>query len=271
MAGTLVGNASLDIRLDIYATVNHFLTSLTLRWRFAMASGEIMVGDVTQTRYRRATKAMMRLNPAYLKSYTSEEINAMEWESLESAMALWSPHFHVDIASVLAVERRLCAHVLEPLPRPSLFKQLDMIDAVARERERLDELFSSESATLAAIRERTCEVEHALERAASGVFLVFGLRIDTLYVTDADADVGHVPKIVQYTVNYLKCLASDDYRALIDTALRVDLERSDEDEDTGKGDRAQLAKAMASVLEALHRHVEATRCARTRWRRTSWP
>ena len=59
---------------------------------------------------------MMRLNAAYLKSYTPEEIDAMEWESLESAMALWSPHFHVAIASVLVAERRLCARVLEPLP-----------------------------------------------------------------------------------------------------------------------------------------------------------
>ena len=58
----------------------------------------------------------MRLNPAYLKSYTPEAIDDMEWESLESAMALWSPHFHVAIASVLAAERRLCARVLEPLP-----------------------------------------------------------------------------------------------------------------------------------------------------------
>ena len=41
----------------------------------------------------------------------------MEWESLELAMALWSPHFHMAIASVLVAERRLYARVLEPLPR----------------------------------------------------------------------------------------------------------------------------------------------------------
>jgi hypothetical protein len=234
---------------------------------------------------------MMRLNPAYLKSYTPEEIDAMEWESLESAMALWSPHFHVAIASVLVAERRLCARVLEPLPpavwpecfakiaarivaaffrfadgvsaaarEPQrLFKLLDMLDAVVLERERLDELFTSESATLVAIRERTREVERALARAASGVFFEFGLRIETLYVTGAGgADAGHVPKIVRYAVNYLKCLASDDYRALMDTALRADLDGGDEGEGEGGG-RAPLAEAAASVLEALHRHVEAAR------------
>ena len=243
----------------------------------------------------------MRLNPAYLKSYTPEAIDDMEWESLESAMALWSPHFHVAIASVLAAERRLCARVLEPLPpavwpecfakiatrivaaffrfadgvaaaarEPQrLFKLLDMLDAVVRERERLDELFSSESATLVAIRERTREVERALARAAAGVFFEFGLRIETHYVAGAGAGAGHVPKIVRYAVNYLKCLASDDYRALMDTALRAERERGgggeDEDRSEGVGGRAPLAEAASNVLEALHRHVEAARpvCADT--------
>jgi len=232
----------------------------------------------------------------------------MEWESLESAMALWSPHFHVAIAAVLAAERRLCARVLEPLPpavwpecfakiatrivaaffrfadgvaaaarEPQrLFKLLDMLDAVVRERERLDELFSSESATLVAIRERTREVERALARAAAGVFFEFGLRIETHYVAGAGAGAGHVPKIVRYAVNYLKCLASDDYRALMDTALRAERERGgggeDEDRSEGVGGRAPLAEAASNVLgRCTGTSRRRARCARTRWRRTSWP
>jgi hypothetical protein len=58
----------------------------------------------------------MRLNPAYLKSYTPEAIDDMEWESLESAMVLWSPHFHVAIASMLPAKRQLCTRMLQPLP-----------------------------------------------------------------------------------------------------------------------------------------------------------
>ncbi|KAL6646189.1 hypothetical protein ACP70R_017797 [Stipagrostis hirtigluma subsp. patula] len=272
MARTLAGNDCLDICLDIYV----------------------------KTRYRRAAKAMMRLNPAYLKSYTPEAIDAMEWESLEAAMALWSPHFHVAVASVLAAERRLCARVLEHLPAAvwpecfakiatrivaaffrfadgvaaaarepqRLFKLLDMLDAVVRERGRLDELFSSESVTLVAIRERTREVERALARAAAGVFFEFGLRIETHYVTGAGAGAeagGHVPKIVRYAVNYLKCLASDDYRALMDTALRAERERGggvggeDAEKGAGGGEHTPLAEAASNVLEALHRHVEAAR------------
>ena len=60
---------------------------------------------------------MMWLNQAYLKSYTPEEIDTMEWESMESAMALWSPHFHRAIASMLTAERQLYARVLVPLPQ----------------------------------------------------------------------------------------------------------------------------------------------------------
>ncbi|KAF8653725.1 hypothetical protein HU200_061837 [Digitaria exilis] len=268
MARTLTGNDCLDICLDIYV----------------------------KTRYRRAAKAMMRLNPAYLKCYTPEEIDEMEWESLESAMALWSPHFHVAIADVLAAERRLCERVLEPLPpavwpecfakiasriaaaffrfadgvsaaarEPQrLFKLLDMLDAVIRERERLDALFSGESATLIAIRDRTREVERALARTAASVFFEFGLRIETHHhvVVSGAGDAGHVPKIVRYAVNYLKCLASDDYRALMDTALRAERDRAgDEENDGGE----PLAEAASNVLEALHRHIEAARraCADT--------
>ncbi|CAO2169683.1 unnamed protein product [Urochloa humidicola] len=271
IARTLASNDCLDICLDIYV----------------------------KTRYRRAAKAMMRLNPGYLKSYTPEAIDGMEWESLETAMALWSPHFHVAVASVLTAERRLCARVLggEPLPpavwpecfariaarivaaffrfadgvaaasrEPQrLFKLLDMLDAVARERGRLDDLFSVEesSATLLAIRERAREVEQALARAAAAVFFEFGLRVEAHHVGADVAAAGDVPKIVRYAVNYLKCLASDDYRALMDAALRAERDRAggedDEDDRSEGGAPPPLAEAAANVLEALRRHVEAAR------------
>jgi hypothetical protein len=90
---------------------------------------------------------MLRLNLAYLKSYTSEAIDDMEWESLESAMALWSPHFHMAIASVFPAERHLYARVLEPLPSvvwpecfakiaariaAAFFRSTDVVAAAAR-------------------------------------------------------------------------------------------------------------------------------------------
>uniref|UniRef100_A0A0D9X9U4 Exocyst subunit Exo70 family protein n=1 Tax=Leersia perrieri TaxID=77586 RepID=A0A0D9X9U4_9ORYZ len=265
MARTLAGNDCLDICLDIYV----------------------------KARYRRAAKAMMRLNPEYLKSYTPEAIDAMDWESLESAMSRWGPHFHVAISGVLAAERRLCSRVLAALPpavwpecfakiaarivsaffrfadgvssssgaaarEPQrLFKLLDMHAAVASEGDRLDDLFSSssgdgdgendQSATLLAIRERATEVELALSRAAAAAFFEFTLRVETHHaaVSVSVSGDGHVSKIVRYAVNYLKCLASDDYRRLIESALSA-----------GGGD---FAEAAGSVMEALRRHVEEAR------------
>jgi hypothetical protein len=233
---------------------------------------------------------MVRLNPAYLKS----AIDDMEWESLESAMALWSPHFHVAVAAVLAAERWLCARVLDPLPSAiwpecfakiaarivaaffrfadgvaaaarepqRLFKLPDMLDAGIRERDRLDALFatepSSSSATLRAIRERAREMERTLARAAAGVFFEFGFRVETHHVTGADAAGEHVPKIVRYAVNYLKCFASEDYRALVNAALRAEREPRDECEDvviSEEGGPTPLAEAASNVLVALRRHV----------------
>ncbi|KAK3123882.1 hypothetical protein QOZ80_8AG0637520 [Eleusine coracana subsp. coracana] len=279
MATTLAANDCLDICLDIYVNA----------------------------RYRRAAKAMMRLNPAYLKSYTPEAIDGMEWESLESAMALWVPHFHVAVGSVLPAERALCARVLghnNPLLPPAvwpecfakiaariaaaffrfadgaaaasrepqrLFKLLDMLDAVRRERDRLDALFfsgdgESSSPTLLAIRARASEVERALARAAAGVFFEFGLRVETHHVHVSNADAGHVPKIVRYAVNYLKCLASDDYRALMGAALLAERDPDlhddlHEEEDKVNARSSPLAEAAASVMDALRRHVETARRA----------
>jgi exocyst complex component 7 len=231
---------------------------------------------------------MVRLNPAYLKS----AIDDTEWESLESAMALWSPHFHVAVAAVLAAERWLCARVLDPLPSAiwpecfakiaarivaaffrfadgvaaaarepqRLFKLPDMLDAGIRERDRLDALFASEpsssSATLRAIRERAREMERTLARAAAGVFFEFGFRVETHHVTGADAAGEHVPKIVRYAVNYLKCLASDDCRALVEAALRAEREPRDECEDGVISEvvhATPLAEAASNILEALRR------------------
>ena len=68
-------------------------------------------------------------------------------------------------------------------------------------------------------RERTREVERALARAAASVFYEFGLRVETHYIAGAGAACAQNH---QYTLNYLKCLAFDDYCWLIvDTQLNT--------------------------------------------------
>ncbi|GJN15709.1 hypothetical protein PR202_gb02646 [Eleusine coracana subsp. coracana] len=233
MATTLAANDCLDICLDIYVNA----------------------------RYRRAAKAMMRLNPAYLKSYTPEAIDGMEWESLESAMALWVPHFHgVAVARCSppsAPSAPACSGKIIPSSRPRCGPSASPRSPPASPRP------SSVVVGDAAGDPR------ALARAAAGVFFEFGLRVETHHhhVHVSDADAGHVPKIVRYAVNYLKCLASDDYRALMDAALLAERDpelhdlHEEKDEDKVNGRSSPLAEAAASVMEALRRHVETARRA----------
>lgn len=54
----------------------------------------------------------MRLNPQYLRTYKPEEIDEMEWESLETAITLWIQHFELALKTVLVSEKRLCNQVL---------------------------------------------------------------------------------------------------------------------------------------------------------------
>lgn len=231
---------------------------------------------------------MMRLNPEYLKSYTPEDVDAMEWEALESAMALWGPHFHVAISGVLAAERWLCARVLAPLPpavwpecfakiaariaaaffrfadgvaaaaarEPQrLFRLLDMLDAVAREGPPRRALLRRVGHAARHPRARARGGARPRARRRRRVLRVRPPRRDALRHRRRRRRVRHVPKIVRYAVNYLKCLASDDYRGTMDAALRA----SAGDDDGG--DSEALAEAASNVLEALHRHVEAARRA----------
>jgi hypothetical protein len=174
---------------------------------------------------------------AALRAVYEAEAEHMRFEgTLDEALLLKLKHpappvddDDVAVASVLPAERHLCERVLECFAKIAirfadaffrfadgvaatarepqrLFKLLDMLDG---ERDRLDDLFSGESAALAAIRVRAREVEHALACDAV-MFFEFGLRMEADYVSGTD-NAGHVPKIVRYAVNYLKCLTPDDY------------------------------------------------------------
>lgn len=60
---------------------------------------------IPQVRYRRAAKALMRLNPENLRTRTPEEIDENEWETLETAITLWIQHLEVAVTTVLVSEK----------------------------------------------------------------------------------------------------------------------------------------------------------------------
>lgn len=73
---------------------------------------ELIFIQFQQVRYRRAAKALMRLNPDYLRTYNPQEIDEMQWESLETSISLWIQHFELAVKTVFVSEKNLCNKVL---------------------------------------------------------------------------------------------------------------------------------------------------------------
>ncbi|XVF39795.1 hypothetical protein PTKIN_Ptkin01aG0061000 [Pterospermum kingtungense] len=259
IAETLAANDCLDISIDIFVKV----------------------------RYRRAAKALMRLNPDYLRTYTPEEIDEMEWESLETAMSLWIQHFELAVKTVLVSEKRLCNQVLGGLPEvlvwlecfvkiadkimavffrfgegvarsskepQKLFKLLEMFESLEKLQLEFSEIFEGESGADICIRFR--ELEKLLVHASSKVFWEFGLQIEGTSDGFPQPQDGSVPKLVRYAINYLKYLTTETYSAPMAKVFRTEqvwkagiLSKPETDENL-------LKDAISNIMEALQRNIE---------------
>lgn len=184
----------------------------------------------------------MRLNPDYLKRYTPEEIDEMQWEDLETSISLWMQHLELAVKAVLVSEKRLCRGVLgglmggaiwpecfikiadkimavffrfgEGVARSDkapqkLFKLLDMFDSLEALKPEFEEVFEGEAG--ADICARFRELEKLLVHASTRVFWELGLQIEGSQDGLPPPVDGSVPKLVRYAVNYLKNLAVDSY------------------------------------------------------------
>lgn len=232
----------------------------------------------------------MRLNPDYLRTYTPEEIDEMEWENLETAISLWIQHFKLAVRSVLVSEKTLCSQVLgsirdrilvwpecftkiadkimavffrfgEGVARSNkepqkLFKLLDMYNSLEKLKPEFSVIFEGEAG--ADICSRFRELEKLLVHASTKVFWEFGLRIEGSQDGLPPPQDGSVPKLVRYAINYLKYLASDIYSAPMAQVLKIELSWKagilsvPETED----DQNLLKDAITNVMEAIQRNVE---------------
>ncbi|XP_077233461.1 exocyst complex component EXO70I-like [Tasmannia lanceolata] len=249
---------------------------------------DICIDIFVKVRYKRAAKGLMRLNPDYLKTFAPEEIDEMEWESLESSISLWIQHFELAIKRVLSSEKKLCNQVLsgfmdgliwvecfvkiadkimavffrfgEGVARSSkepqkLFKLLDMFDLTEKLKSEISEIFEGEAG--ADVCSRFRELEKLLVHASSKVFWEFGLQIEGIQDGLPPPQDGSVPKLVRYAINYLKYLATDNYNSSMAEVLRIEqiwkagfLSRPESDENLMK-------EAVTNVMEALQRNIEA--------------
>ncbi|XVE55742.1 hypothetical protein DITRI_Ditri03aG0182600 [Diplodiscus trichospermus] len=259
IAETLAANDCLDICIDIFVKV----------------------------RYRRAAKALMRLNPDYLRTYTPEEIDEMEWESLEMAISLWIQHFELAVRTVFVSEKKLCRQVLGGLPEElvwlecfvkiadkimavffrfgegvarsnkepqKLFKLLEMFDSLEKLKLEFSEIFEGESGADICIRFR--ELEKLLVHASSKVFWEFGLQIEGNSDGYPPPQDGSIPKLVRYAINYLKCLTAEAYSEPMAKVFQTEqawkagiLSKPETDENL-------LKDAISNIMEALQRNVE---------------
>lgn len=232
----------------------------------------------------------MRLNPDYLRTHAPEEIDEMEWESLETAVTLWIQHFELAVKTVIVSEKKLCIQVLgeiidgviwpecfvkiagkimavffrfgEGIARSSkepqkLFKLLDMFDSLEKLKIQFSEIFEGEAGTDICTRFR--ELEKLLVHASSKVFWEFGLQIEGNADGFPPPQDGSVPKLVRYAINYLKYLATGTYSISMAKVLRTEqiwkagiLSKPETDENL-------LRDAISNVMEALQRNVESKR------------
>ncbi|XP_059461529.1 LOW QUALITY PROTEIN: exocyst complex component EXO70I-like [Corylus avellana] len=251
---------------------------------------DICIGIFVKVRYRRVAKALMRLSPDYLRTYAPEEIDEMEWESLETAISLWIQHLELALKTVLVSEKKLCNQVLgkimdglvwpecfvkiadkimavffrfgEGVARSSkephkLFKLLDMFDSLEKLKPDFSETFDGEAG--ADICTRFRELTKLLVNSSSKVFWEFGLQIEGNSDGFPPPQDGSVPKVVRYSINFLKNLAADNYRAPMAMVLRTEQIWKAGIFSKPETNENLLKDAISNVMDALQRNVESKR------------
>lgn len=240
-----------------------------------------------QVRYRRAAKALMKLNPGYLKTYTPEEIDEMEWEILETAISLWMQHLELAVRTILVSEKNLCNQVLgnimdaiiwpecfikiadkimavffrfgegvarsEKQPQ-KLFKLLDMFDSLEKLKPDLTEVFNGEAGTDICARFR--ELEKLLVHASTRVFWELGLQIEGNQDGLPPPQDGSVPKLVRYAINFLKNLCMESYVSSMTQVLKTEQLWKSGILSSLENDQDLLRDAVSNVMEAIQRNIE---------------
>ncbi|KAK7310774.1 hypothetical protein RJT34_08491 [Clitoria ternatea] len=255
---------------------------------------DICIDIYIKTRYRRAAKALMKLKPDYLRTYTPEGIDEMEWETLETAITLWIQHLEVAAKKVVLSEKKLCEKILggfmdgliwpecfvkisdkimavffrfgEGVARSNkepqkLFKLLDMLESLETLEPEILQIFDGEPGLDICVRFR--ELKKLIIDASSKVFCEFGLQIEGNIDGLPPPQDGSVQKLVRYAVNYLKYLASMNYKTSMVKVLRTEQMWRDRTSSKLESDENLLKHAITNVMEALQRNIESKRaCCR---------
>ncbi|XP_051150697.1 exocyst complex component EXO70I-like [Andrographis paniculata] len=269
-----------ELEIEVLSKISRMLT--------ANDCLDICIDMFVKVRYRRAAKALMRLNPEYLKTYTPENIDEMDWESLETAIALWIDHFELAVKTVFVSEKDLCRQVLgnvmagaiwpecfvkvadkimavffrfgEGVARSTkepqkLFKLLEMFDSLEKLKPEFSEVFDGDAGVDICSRFR--ELEKLLIHSSSRVFFEFGLQIEgNIQDSLLPPQDGSVPKLVRYAVNYLNNLTTEGYSATMAQVLKTEQLWKAGILSNPENEQDLLRDAVLNVVEAIQRNVD---------------
>ncbi|KAL4181796.1 hypothetical protein AMTRI_Chr12g239230 [Amborella trichopoda] len=247
---------------------------------------DICIDIYVKIRYKRAAKALMQLNPDYLKTYAPEDIDLMAWKKLETAISLWIQHFELALKTVFESEKKLCQQVFnnimegsmwpecfvkiadkimavffrfgEGVARSSkepqkLFKLLDMYESTERLKPEVADIFEGEAGIDICARLR--ELQKLLVHASCKVFYEFGLHVEGLQDGVPPSD-GAVTKLIRYSVNYLKTLTSEGYSSAMAKALKTEQIWKSGVLSKPATEESLLKDAIMNVMEAMKRYID---------------
>ena len=80
-----------------------------------------------EIRVKIVMKSIVTLKPEYLRAYSMEELNRMEWENIRENLSLWLKHVNAIVMVLMAQEKEVCErafHTLDPPERTKCFAEI---------------------------------------------------------------------------------------------------------------------------------------------------
>ncbi|GFZ17464.1 exocyst subunit exo70 family protein F1 [Actinidia rufa] len=215
-----------------------------------------------------------------------EEVQRIEWRSLDDKMKKWVQSVKVGVRVLLVGEKRLCDHLFEDseliqevcfvetakgcvmqllnfgeavaIGRRSsekLFRILDMYDVLANVFPDLEELFGGESGK--AVCSEARGVMDRLGLAAIGTFVEFENAVQG-EASRKPIQGGDIHPLTRYVMNYVKLLVdySDSLNALLENSVDESGDSQRDDGDLPAECKSLFAQRLLSLIKSLESNLE---------------
>ncbi|OVA17508.1 Exocyst complex protein Exo70 [Macleaya cordata] len=217
-----------------------------------------------------------------LEKLSIDEVQKMEWRSLDEKMKKWSQGIKIITRVLLSGEMRLCdqifagselirevcftetakgcvmqlltfgeAIVIARRSSEKLFRILDMYDALAEVLPDLRELFSYESGET--VYNEAQGILSGLGEAAKGTFMEFENAVQN-ETSRKPTQGGEIHPLTRYVMNYIKLLV--DYSDTLNLLLKSSTDGSEGDYDKDLGDLSPVGCRLMTLISALESNLE---------------